>query len=463
MAKQTKQNANALVFVDDDNDVIKDKGEVVNYWKGKFEAEYDGDGELTADDDKILATLEAIPGDETKADTREAVRTARWEALLTLVEEVPYTTPSAINSPQGRLAVELANMLDIETDNLVDRAVDNKEAYEGAPLAIAEHMVAIYGGKLDTDGTILECETVLSKFPWPGSKQSEHPVGAASTMQFDRYEFTVHGKNEPEKGYFLGDFQASTPHGREIEQRLDAIKLLRADATSQKIGFDYRTKFLVNNHVDPVKVAAEEQYWRNRRTARINRISRAIKYIKNAVRLHELKDVTYTFVQDNKDDRYKANKPIKLLTGTGKKMVPYEKPLSLSQFINMRVDEALRLGGTMNNLIGTMKRNKPTDKKTQQGGGSDKLEGPTADTVTKTEWIEAHMNNWNSAYIGESEEERKVASLNTAKFMSYLNKQGPEGAERRATFRDYVDSLQTILAHYAKQLEEDAKKQAKAA
>lgn len=461
MAKQVKNaQTTKLVFVDDDNDIIP-RTEIVAYWRGRFENEYEGNGELTASDEKVLAVLEAVPGDETKADTRDAIRAARWDAMLTLVEEVEHVTPSAIDSPQGRLAVELGGMLDAATDNLVDKAVDDKEAYEGAPLAIAEHMVAIYGGTLDNDGTVIGCDTVLNKFPWPGSKQSEHPAGAQAG-NFDRYEFTVQGKNEPAKGYFLGDYQASTPHGREIEERLAAIKLLRADPTSTKIGFDYRTKFLVNNHIDPLKVIAEEQYWRNRRTARINRIARAIKYIKNAVRLQELKDVTYTFVHDenDKERRYKANKPIKLLTGSGKKMVPYEKPLSLSQFVNLRIDEALRLGGTMNNLIGTLKRQTP-DGATKQGGGAEKLEGPKG--TPTPEWMEAHMNNFNTAFMGETEEEKKVAAINSSKFMSYLNQQGPAADERVETLRDYVDTLQSILAHYGPRLEQIAKRKAKAA
>jgi hypothetical protein len=456
------------VFVDDENEIIP-SAMVVSYWKDKFEKEYEGNGTLTASDEKIAEALNAVIGDESKGteEQRKKLQLDRWDALLLLVEEVEYVTPSAIDSPMGRKAIELAERFGVEADNLVDLAVDQKEDYEGAPLKIADIIVPLFGGKLDNkDGTVLECDTILNEFPWPGSKQSEHPAGAASDRLFDRYEFTVVGKNEPQKGYFLGDFQKSTPHGKEIEERLSSIKLLRDAPTSEQIKFDYRTKFLVGGHIDPIAVKAEEDYWRGRRTSRINRIAKAIKYVKNAIRIQtELKEVYYTFVHDDKTLRYKANKPIKLLTGAGKKMVPYDKPLSLSQFTNLDVDKARELGGTMNNLTSTLKRTPGTEdkNKTNQGGGAALLEGPTADTVTKPEWIEAHMNNWNSAYIGETEEERKVASLNASKFMAYLNKQGKEGAERRATFRDYVDSLQTILAHYGKMLEQDAKDAAKAA
>jgi hypothetical protein len=455
------------VFLDDEGDKIN-AASLVSYYKDKFEKEYEGNGQLTASDEKIAEALNAIIGDESKGteEQRKKLQSDRWDALLLLVEEVEYTTPSAIDSPMGRRAITLAELFGVVADNLVDRAVDNKEDYEGAPLAIADIIVPIFGGEFDKDGTILKCDTILNEFPWPGSKQSEHPAGAASDRLFDRYEFTVVGKNEPQKGYFLGDFQKSTPHGKEIEERLSSIKLLREAPTSEQIKFDYRTKFLVNGHVDPIAVKAEEDYWRGRRTSRINRIAKAIKYIKNAIRIQtELKEVYYAFVHEDKTLRYKANKPIKLLTGAGKKMVPYEKPLSLSQFTNLDVDKARELGGTMSNLTSTLKRApaKEDPNKTNQGGGAALLEGPTADTVTKPEWIEAHMNNWNSAYIGETEEEKKIAALNTAKLMAYLNKQGKEGAERRATFRDCVDSQQSILAHYGKMLEQDAKDATKAA
>jgi len=468
MSKAPRNNGRIVnVFVDDENEVIP-SAMVVGYMKEKFEKEYDGNGELTASDEKIAEALNAVIGDETKGteDQRKKLQSDRWDALLLLVEEVEHVTPSAIDSPMGRKAIELAERFGADADNLVDRAVDQKEDYEGAPLAIADIIVPLFGGKFDTDGTILECDVIMKEFPWPGSKQSEHPAGAASDRLFDRYEFTVVGKNEPQKGYFLGDFQKSTPHGKEIEDRLASIKLLRDAPTSEQIKYDYRTKFLVNGHIDPIAVKAEEDYWRGRRTSRINRIAKAIKYIKVAIGIQtELKEVYYSFIHEDKTLRYKANKPLKLLTGAGKKMVPYEKPLSLSQFTNLDVEKARELGGTMSNLTSTLKRAPGTEdkNKTNQGGGAALLEGPTADTVTKPEWIEAHMNNWNSAYIGETDEERKVASLNASKFMAYLNKQGKEGAERRATFRDYVDSLQTILAHYGKMLEQDAKDAAKAA
>lgn len=449
---------NKLVFVDDDNDAIKDAGEIVAYWRGKFETEYDGNGELTASDDKLLATLQAVPGDESKADQREAIRVARWEALLTLVEEVQYQTPSAVDSPLGRLAIEIGSKIDTATDKLVSDAVDNKEKYEGAPLEIAEHLVPLFGGELDTDGTVIGCQYILENFPWPGSKQSEAPAG--SNQRFDRYEW-IDQSGTPHPGYFMGDLHDSTPEGSDIRARLEAIKLLKADPTSSKIGFGYRTAFLVNNHIDPVKRDSEEQYLRNRKTSRINRMTRAIKYIMNAARLKELKDVTYTFVQDEKEKRYRANKPIKLLTGSGKKTVPHDRPLSLSQFINMRIDEAIRLGGTMANLLGTMKRNKPSDAATKQGGGKDALEGPKG--TPTPEWMEAHMNNFVTAYMGETEEEKKIASINTSKLMSYLNKPGPATDELIETLRDYADIIQSILAHYGPRLEQIAKRKAKAA
>jgi hypothetical protein len=264
---------------------------------------------------------------------------------------------------------------------------------------------------------------------------------------FDRYEFTVVGKNEPQSGYFLGDFQKSTPHGKEIELRLASIKLLRDAPTSDQIGFGYRTKFLVNGHVDPLATKAEEDYWRGRRTSRINRIAKAIKYIKNAVRLSELKEVYYTFIHDDKTLRYKANKPIKLLTGAGKKMVPHEKPLSLSQFTNLDIDKAKELGGTMANLTSTMKRAKGTEAPTNQGGGSDRLEGQKGDP--SVEQLEAWVNAFNSANDpGEKGEHKVKANLYHSKIMGYFNKQGAEADERLLDFRDYVATQNEILGHF---------------
>lgn len=446
MAKARTILPTILVFVDDDNAPIP-RADLVTFMREKFKDDYEGDGELTASDEKVLATLEAVPGDETNAANREAIQKARWEALLTLVEEVKHDTPSAIDSPLGRLAIEIGSKIDAETDALVTTAVDKKEEYEGAPLAIAEHLVILFGGKLDEDKTILACDYIVENFPWPGSNAKEQPAG--SNVRCDRYEW--HDQSgTPHPGYFMGDVHSSTPGGREIEQRLDAIKLLKADPTSTKIAFGYRTQFLVGTTIDPIKRDAEEQYLRNRRTSRINRMARAVKYIHNAVGLHTLKDVHYTFVQDTDDRRLRANKPIKLLTGSGKKMVPHDKPLSLSQFVNMRIDVALKLGGTMANLIGTMKRSKKGDGATAQGGGKEALEGPKG--TPTPEWMEAHMNNWNTAFIGESEDEKKIATLNTAKFMSYLNKTGPDADERLENFRDYIDSLNSIYEHYIPRL-----------
>jgi hypothetical protein len=444
-----------LVFTDDDNDTIK-RPNIVTYYREKFGAEYDGDGELTASDDKILATLEAVPGDESNPETREAIRTARWEALLTLVETVTYETPSAIESPLGHLASEIGSRIDKATDQLVSEAVDNKEKYEGAPLEIAEHLITIFDGHLDDDGTIKDCAYVLENFPWPGSKESEAPAG--SNQRFDRYEW--HDQNGTKhKGYFLGDLHDSTPEGRQIKLRLETIKLMKVDPTSNKIGYDYRTMFLVNGHVDPHKRDAEEQYLRNRRTSRINRMARAIKYIMNAARLPELKNVTYTFVHEEKEKRYRANKPIKLLSGSGKKMVPYEKNLSLSQFCNLRIDEALRLGGSMANLTGTMKRVKQ-DTPDAQGGGTDKLEGQKGDP--SVEQIEAWVNAFNSANDpGEKGEFKIKADLYHSKIMSHFNKQGSEADERLLDFRDYVATQNEILAHFLPRINKIEEKKAK--
>jgi len=443
-----KAPTSKIVFVDDDNDIIK-RDDVVSYYREKFEADYDGDGELTASDDKILATLEAVPGDESKADTRDAIRAARWEALLTLVETVAYETPSAVESPLGRLAIEIGSKIDTATDKLVSEAVDNKEKYEGAPLEIAEHMVTLFGGHLDDDGTVKDCAYVLENFPWPGSKQSEAPAG--SNQRFDRYTWNDQNGTE-HKGYFMGDLHDSTPEGKNIKARLDAIKLMKADPTNLKIGFDYRTMFLVNGHVDPHKRDAEEQYLRNRKTSRINRMARAIKYIVNAVRLSELKGIGYSFVHDDKERRYRANKPILLLSGIGtKKAVPYEKNLSLSQFCNMRIDEALRLGGTMANLVGTLKRHK-AEGATKQGGGSDKLEGQKG--VPSPEQLEA----FSSMFVLGMDNPMYRSTI-----MSYLNQTGPDADERLETFRDFVAELNAIASHYANRLEKIATLKAKAA
>jgi hypothetical protein len=471
MAKAPKQTQ-THVFTDDDGEVIKDMGDVVSYYREKVEQDTNVAGELTASDEKVGETLLTVPGNEETANDADTakIKKDRYDAVLTLVEVVQYTTPSAIDSPLGRLAISLAEKMDTAADDMIDRAVDNKEAYEGAPLEIAEIMVPLFGGKLDDDGTVLECDTIRDQFPWPGSKQSEAPAGSAGLEQdkpkFDRYEFSIAGQNEPGKGYFLGDFQKSTPHGKEIEQRLDAIKILRADATSNKIGFDYRTKFLVNGHVDPIKVAAEEQYWRNRRTARINRLARTIKYIKNAIGLSTLKDVSYTFVQDDKERRFRANKPIKLMQGTGKKTVPYDKPLSLSQFCNFRIDEALKLGGTMNNLIATLKREPATPvpgaAATQQGGGTDRLEGQKG--VPSPEQVEAFTSMLVLGLVPGSDPADKVkVSLYESKLMSYFNQEGPEGDERVETLRDAADALQQLVAHYAPRLAKIAERKAKAA
>jgi hypothetical protein len=436
MAKQANGKVKS-VFVNSEGETITQDQDIAEAYRQQVNEAHDIETGLS--DEQIVAIVRSIPGDESDETKGAAVTEARLQALRDASEreELEDLTkpPSAIDSPLGALAAQIGSKIDVATDNIVDVAVDNKEKYDGAPLEIADHLNDLFGGEKDSDGDILRC-TEIASWPVPGSNQKNMPAG--SNVCCDRYTFTDRATGNEHKGHFVGDIHDSTPHGIEIKERLAAIRLLDDDPTSGKVGFGYKTKFLTNGNIDTLKVEAEKRYWLGRRTSRINRIGRAIKFIQVVTRLHDdLKDVAYFFLHDDRSQRYRSNKPVKLTSGSGKKSVNIG-PFGLSQVLALKIDEAIRNGGTLAALHATLKRKKKTDAATQQGGGKDK-EGVGQALIVNAKQVE-QMTNALVLSFNDEGGDRLLASL----MADLQDAKSPEGKERILTFCEAVKWLSEI-------------------
>lgn len=340
------------------------------------------DTETTLDDKQIFAGVKSVDVTGLDADDADIKRVQHLEGLSKTVlgeDDVPETTTpigvSAVNS-MALNAMKYGSMVDDEFEQAVDKGVEGKKDYDGAPLLIEANMVRLFGDMIEpgTNRSVMHTWPVIGTRR-QGSKNDTVPPGMEPaewqkmTTPVDFYRVQAQDGTEI-KGRWLGDFVGATPHGKPKVVRINQLKALAKGTVEQGTPADLLP--LQHNAIEAESLLAQA---RSEWTSMLNRIGRAILLWQQKQAIEEnLPKVAVAYAGASYDDdgnvlnidqTAKRNKPIILIATNPRnpKLNIPTAPISLTKFLNLKVERAKRTGGTVASLLATAKRDpkKPGD------------------------------------------------------------------------------------------------------
>jgi hypothetical protein len=473
MAKQTNGKARVKsVYMDDDANVLdiqNDPTGVVKAYRAAVLEEHDVDLE-NVDATQIIQTLLAVPGREDDEDEGEQVRTDRLQALADLVDTDTGVDVSAVASPLGALAIDLAAKMSAEVDKVLEEAADAKEKTIGAPLSLIYPLNKLFGGSVDKEsGYITRCPAVLD-LPVPFSSYKSDYWGNRNSP-LDIYQFKDRETGQKITGRFYRDFADSIkPHGPSLLSDIRDLKRLK----DSKEGIANKEFVKLYGNADQ-KSARESKLSQlnQRRTSRMNAVARAIGYLQVATRLRDefyAKGVRHSFTVDDgpehMDEVVTRNKPIEFAQikgDTAKSTDPY----SLSQFLSLqhpkkdgdicRLDLAAKKGSNVAAITDTLKKEpKAPEPGNKQGGNQDKT-GKDIGIPTPEELVA-----WCSMFASGLDEsgDKTKATQYRAKLMSHFNKVTDDVNDELTALYNANIYLTDLLKPYEKRILDTMSKQA---
>lgn len=447
------------MFYDADGVKLPDDDDVgiAEAYKDAIGDDADYEVELTLDPEQIIAVLRAVPGDETDDN---GVRTARFDALVAQngreeLEDLT-TPPSAVKSSIAAMAFKFGGMIKEDGNAILDRAADNKEELEGAPLELAPIFVRDFGGEIDKEtGYILRCPAV-DDMPIPFTSAKNKPAGYNRST--DRYKWSDQNGTE-HSGHFIGELVRSIPGGNKLAS--DMADLVLMAVTGYDRALVKNKEFLRLYAGDKEARESKLDQLKTRHTSRCRAAGRAIAYLQVINRLDvDFPKVQWEFTTPGEKldmaEASKLRKPIKFAARTGRKTAT-SNPISLSQFISLqltdkegrvRLSKAKQDGASVGSIMGTFKRKKktPDGALTTTGGGKD-AEGK-AQSIPTPQQVVAFANMFNTG-LDPSGGNKNAADAYRAKLQIYFNAETPERDEELMSFRDMHEMSGEILLLYA--------------
>jgi hypothetical protein len=472
MAKQANGSVKVVsVFLDIEGKPTKNDAHIIQSYREE------ADGLDMLQDDEVLETVKAIPGDEGKDS---AIRDDRIAALKALQSEREDTevTPSAMSDHMQEAATVGATIADV-ADTWMELGADSNETRIGAPLHLALKLMQQnadgWGSEFADNGFPIRCSYVL-ELPVPGSS-SEDKEGTWGGENFNNFDI-VKGKDGTERYYRT----MSDTIGAGV-QLLNDINDLKLMATPGYIPGSCRNEALGKRYENDKEGRKSKLGQLNtRRNQRGTVLSRAIAFLQTITRLNDEFDgeyIDWKFVEtfDQFDEIAKRGKPLQLVSiGNKKKGIQGgdTDPFGLSQFIGLqhpspingqiRFERAKQLMGGKAELAASklrqvMKERQEAEEGADQGGGKDAL-GKDVPVAPKPEFLEAvwnqTINGYDIAQVGKA-----GADLYRNKFVSFYNETGPEADKRLEAFRDALGFFNDILAQYVPRLNRIADEQTK--
>ena len=466
--------ANIYTDVDGKTISIKARALFAAAYRASAVQEEEGDEALLAamSDDQVIAVIEQYPGNENSEKDGEAVRKSR---LVALVEESEHEdadeAPSGVASKSelSILARKQTELFDKDVDSVLESIADAKETQTGGPVLLADHLFDLYGGERDKDsGMMATCPKVMA-FPVPGSSyKSDFWKTRNETPDIHRWKDHATGTEYTIR--FYRDLADSTPLGKQLLTDIDDLTRLK----DSKDGI--KNKELLHYHGKSDQRIAKLAQLKARRAARSNAFGRAIGFLQTITRWNEHLDQKGTHwgfsvadATDNMDEVARRNRPIKLSTIKGKE-VSSSDPISLSQFISLqhpakganktRFELAVEKGGTVGNVLDTLKKAaKSPDEASKQGGNQDKT-GKDIGIPSPNELV-AYANMF---CTGLDETGNKAMALAyRSRLMKHFNVQTSEVTEELMTLQELVNEMVAFLTPYQPRIQKGYEEQAKAA
>ena len=424
--------------------------------------EEDGDEDSLAllPDDRVIAIVENIPGNENSEQDGQQVRKDRLNALVEEseegdeTEEVPLSAAS--KSELSQLARKQSEVLDEEVDSILEGIADAKETQIGGPVLLADHLFDLYKGERDKQsGMMVSCKAVMA-WPVPGSSYKSDFWKLRNETP-DIHKFKDHATGTEYTIRYYRDLADGTAHGKSLLSDIKDLSLLK-DGTA-----GVKNKDLLIYHGKSDQRVAKLSQLQARRSARTNAFSKAIGFIQTITRWQDLGFVEkgsrwgYSVADATKhmDEVARRNKPIKFITVKGAE-VDSSDPISLSQFLSLqhpakganrtRFEVAIALGGTVGNIKDTLKKAPKTpDAASKQGGNEDKT-GKDQGIPTYGELVA--VANMFVTGLDETEGNKAMALAYRSKLMSHFNTKTPEVDEELLSLQELVNELVTFLTPY---------------
>jgi hypothetical protein len=440
--------------------------------------EEDGDEDSLAllPDDRVIAIIEQIPGNENSEQDGQQVRKDRLAALVTESEEgdeadeVPLTAAS--KSELSQLARKQSEVFDKDVDSILESIADAKETQMGGPVLLADHLFDLYGGERDKEsGMMVRCPAVMA-WPVPGSSYKSDFWKLRNETP-DIHKFKDHATGTEYTIRFYRDLANGTAHGVQLLSDIKDLNLLK-DGTA-----GVKNKELLIYHGKSDQRIAKLSQLQARQSARTNAFSKAAGFIQTITRWNELGFVAkgsrwgFSVADATKhmDEVARRNKPIKFITVKGAE-VDSSDPISLSQFLSLqhpakgatrtRFEVAIALGGTVGNIKDTLKKAAPVtpDDKSKQGGDKDKtgkdIGIPTPEELVATARMFA-------TGLDEAGGNQAQALAYRSRLLKHFNVQTAEITEELIDLDDMVKSINDFLIPYRKRINDALEAQAKAA
>jgi len=374
------------------------------------------DNPTTLSDADILKIVASVAGDNEDAEMErtlliEQAGNPEPEKLEATAEEAISATGNAMASRALALADELGK--DEVFGVIVDENIEAAAKKKRGPVNMFLTLVRVFGDR-------------IKDFPVPGSSAKDKDIG---NKPYDKYtvSVTVAGKKVNRPGSFYSDVRDRTPRGKQLLEIIAACE--KREGVSKGNPTVLADK---NKAIDDLKTYREQL---------VKGVRMAIQWMAiEAAKTEKTLFVEPSLQWKDKDkgEIYPTNTPIILAKTTDRS--PGEQ-LSVDQFLALDVAKAIKLGGTLENLMSTSTR-----------GANN-----TDDEVTKIENVETADDVLAAFVIFLNDR------TNLTKWRSYLEKK--ENEDALLSFGDlciHCDGEWQGWAHVAYETVKDEKRKAKA-